>query len=1065
MVMSTEKGVAGGGERVAGGGEGAAGVVVPFLIRNRVLVLVAALAVMAAGFVAYRQLTVDVFPDPSPALVQVYTEAGGLAPQEVEQLISVPVEAAMSGLPKVERIRSISTWGLSIVNVYFQEGTDIYWARQVLAPRLHEIRADLPPQAGEPFLGPIATGLGMVYLYYLEGPPGTSLMELRTLQDWLVKYELKAVPEVSEVLSVGGEVKEYQIQVDPNALLSYNLTLEEVVERVRAGNRNAAAGFLVRGPEEYVVRSIGLAQGLEDLRNIVVAHREGTPVYLSQIAQVEVAPAVRRGAALADGKGEVVVGEVLKLFGSNTARVIRRLEERMEAVNAALPPGVRLVPFYNQAAFVTACFRTVAGNLAVGMVLVVVVLFFFMGHLPSALVTVLALPFSVLSTFLFMERWGLAADLMSFGGMAIAIGLIADAAIIYVENTYRHLQGGVPRLEALLRSSREVARPLFFAVAIIVLVFFPIFTLRGTEGIMFRPMGIVISVALAGSLLFTLAVVPALAWYLLPEGGGTPSSPAARSAEPPLLRSVKAAYLAWFEGLRRRRGWVWGVGACLAAGGVILLPLLGREYMPTLKEGTLQLRVVLHPSAALETSVSVGKEIEARLLEMPGVTGVLTRIGRGETGSHAHFVNELQVLLRLDPERSRWVAGRLDQIQEEIAHRLEGLPGLDLNLSQPIAHNLDELVTGTRAQVAVHIFGEDFDTLAELSRRVERTLSEVRGAVDVQTERLAGQNHLVIQLDRGALARHGLDVGRVQATVEAAIGGVVVGQVYEGRRRFDIFLRFAPQYRGDAARIPELLIPLPGGGRIPLQQVAQIRETEGERLISRENGRRFGTVQANVRGRDLGGFVEEARAKVAREVPLPPGYTLRWGGQFELQERSRKTFLLVTPLTLSLVVILLYALFRSAVETGVILLNLPLALGGGLAALALTGQYMSVPASIGFIAIFGIALEDGLVLVSAIRRRWEEGAAPAEAVRYGISVKFRPVLMTTFTTVFGVLPLLLARGPGAEIQRPLATVVVGGLLTSTLVTLVILPLAYEVLLAGKRPAGWASAATAGPAEG
>lgn len=1017
------------------------GASIRFLVRHRLLVVGMTVAVFVLGVLAYRSLIIDVFPDPSPALVQIYTEAEGLAPQEVEQLVSTPVEAAMSGLPRVERIRSTSTYGLSLVNVYFQQGTDIYWARQVLAPRLHEIQADLPPQAGEPFLGPIATGLGMVYLYYLEGPDGTSLMELRTLQDWLVKYELKAVPEVSEVLGMGGDVKQFQILVDPNALLAYDLTLDELVERIEAGNRNAAAGFITRGPEEYIVRSIGLVEDVEDLRRIVVAYRDGTPVYLSSVARVEILPAVRRGAALANGQGEKVVGMVLKLFGSNTARVIEELEARMEEINASLPEGVRIVPFYNQASFVEACFRTVAWNLVAGVVLVIGVLFLFMGHLPAAFLTMLSLPFSVLFAFIVMERVGLAADLMSFGGLAIGIGLISDAAIIFVENTYRHMQQGAERLEALVKSGEEVAKPILFAILIIILVFLPIFTLRGTEGIMFRPMGFAISVSLLGSLVFALVAAPALGWYVLRGRTGREAA-----EDPALVRTLRARYLRVFDWCGERRRRVFGVTGAAVALGIVLLPFMGREYMPTLKEGTLQLRVTLNSNASLDESVAMGKEIETRLLDMPGVSGVLTMIGRGETGSHGHFVNELQILIALDERRSRWAGSDLDEIQEAIAHRLEGLAGLNLNLSQPIAHNLDELLTGTRAQLAVRIFGEDFDTLEALSREVEEVLAGLEGAVDVQTERFTGQNNLVLRLDRDALARHGLDVDRVQATVEAAIGGVVVGQVFEERRRFDIFLRLSPEFRADTRQIQDLLIPLPGGGRLPLRQLARVEEVEGARVVSREDGRRFSTVQANVRGRDMGRFVAEAQEELRARVPFPAGYTVRWGGQFELQERSRQTFLLVTPLTLLLVCVLLYASFGAAREAGVILLNLPLALTGGLLALLVSGQYMSVPASIGFIAIFGIALEDGLVLVSTIRRQVEDGGTPESAVRYAVATKLRPVLMTSLTTIVGILPLLLARGPGAEIQRPLATVVTGGLLTSTLVTLVVLPLVYQTLL-------------------
>ena len=717
------------------------GTAIRFLVQQRWLVIAVTLTIAFLGVVSYRHLIIDVFPDPSPALVQIYTEAEGLAPQEVEQLISVPVEAAMFGLPRVDHIRSTSTYGLSLVSVYFEEGTDIYWARQVLVPRLHEIEADLPPQAHEPFLGPIATGLGMVYLYYIEGD-GYTTMELRTLQDWLVKYELKSVPQVSQVLSIGGDIQQYQILVDPNALLAYDLTLAELVDRIEASNRNAAAGFITRGPEEFIVRSIGLVQAVEDLRNIVVAHREGTPVYLSSVARVEVLPAIRRGAALANGEGEKVAGMILKLFGSNTAEVIDRLEERIDAVNESLPEGVEIVPFYNQASLVKACFRTVATNLALGVVLVVGVLFLFMGHFPSAFLTMLTLPFSVLFAFIVMQQIGLAADLMSFGGLAIGIGLIADAAIIFVENTYRHLQQGEDRLNALVKSGEEVTRPLFFAILIIIVVFLPIFTLQGTEGVMFRPMGFAISAALAGSLIFTLISIPALGWFVL-RGAAR-----GRSEDPLFHRRIRERYLRLFEWCGRRRRAVFLFTGAAFTVGVVLLPLMGREYMPTLKEGTLQLQVTLNPNASLDHSIAVGTEIERRIMEMPGVAGVLTRIGRGEAGSHGHFVNDLQMLIQLDDALSTWGSGDLEEIQDALTHELDGIPGINLNLSQPIAHNLDELITGSRAQLAVRIFGEDADTLEHLSDEVEAILAEMEGAVDVQTVRFTGQNNLVIQLDR-----------------------------------------------------------------------------------------------------------------------------------------------------------------------------------------------------------------------------------------------------------------------------------------------------------------------------
>jgi len=1012
--------------------------ILEFSLRHRLLVIAATVSVATWGIFSFQQLPIDVFPDPSPPLVQIYTEANGMAPEEVERLISYPIEASMFGLPKVMNIRSFSTFGLSLVNVYFEEGTDIYWARQIISPRLREIGQDLPREAGESVLGPIATGLGLVYLYYLEGDDYTTI-ELRTLQDWLVKYELKSVPEVSQVLSIGGDVKQYQILINPNALLQYDLTVSDVADRVRESNQNTGASFITRGQEEYIVRSIGLIETIEDLKGVVIKNHQGTPIYLSHVAEVKILPAIKRGSALAMGEGEKVVGMVLKLFGSNTARVIANVEERIDEVNRALPPGVEIVPFYNQASFIRNCFSTVAFNLAFGIVLVVIILFLFMGDLGSAFVTILTLPFSILLTFILMERVGLAADLISFGGLAIAIGLIADAAIIFVENCYRHLQlMGEDKANAIRNAGAEVGRPLLFAIVIIIVVFLPIFTLTGVEGIMFRPMGYTISFALAGSILFTLISIPAIAWYVLRRKDVT-------AREPFLVTRAKRIYLPFFESCRRQRRRVFLVTNCVAAVGVILVFTMGREYIPYLEEGTVHLQATLNPNISLEETIATAGTIETILMDVPEVTGVLSRIGRGEVGSHAHFVNDIQILVQLRPIQ-RWDAFRnKDELVEEIEHRLEGVPGMNLNVTQPIQHNLDELITGVKAQLALRLYGEDFEVLSEVSGQIEEVLHEMPGAADVQVEQFSGQNQIQVVIQRHAIARYGLDIGAVQETIEAAVGGIVVGKVYEEQRRFDIFLRFRPESRNRIEAIEALLVSLPGGGQIPLEQIASVQAVEGPRVISREGNRRFITIQCNVRGRDIGRFVADARSAIDEAVDIPPEYMLTWGGQFELQQRANRRLALIAPLTLILVSLLLFAALDSVRETLVILINIPLALTGGVIALAISGQYLSVPASIGFIAIFGIALEDGLVLLSAFRRYLADGNSIGEAILNGVTTKLRPVLMTTFTTVFGILPLLLARGPGAEIWRPLATVVVGGLLTSTLVTLIVLPMVYERL--------------------
>lgn len=1012
--------------------------IINFSLRQRIFIVLTTLGIASLGFFSFQRLSIDVFPDPSPPLVQIYTEAEGMAPEEVERLISYPLESSMFGLPKVKNIRSFSSFALSLVNVYFEDKTDIYWARQLVSQRLLEVKEILPVQAHNPVLGPIATGLGLVYLYYLEGE-GYSPLELRTIQDWLVKYELKSVPEVTQVLSIGGDVKQYQILINPNHLLKYNLTVSEIMEKIKKNNQNVGASFITKGKEEYIVRSVGLIKTIKDLEQIVITNYQGTPIYLKDVGSVKILPAIKRGAALVNGEGEKVVGMVLKLFGSNTARVIKNIETRIVEINKSLPPGVTIVPFYNQASLVKKCFSTVSTNLFLGICLVITVLFLFMDNIWAALIAVFSLPFSILFTFIMMHRVNLTADLMSFGGLAIGIGLIADAAIIFVENAHRHIQiTQEEKIKAITSTGEEVGRPLFFAIAIIILVFLPIFTLQGVEGIMFRPMGYTISFALAGSLIFSLISVPALSYYLLKRKKN-------KEEESFLTSNIKKVYLPLFKLCLKNRKKVFMTTAILFVAGLSLIPFLGREYIPYLEEGTLHLRVTLNPNISLQETISITTSVERVLKDVPEVTGVLSRIGRGEVGSHAHFVNNSEILIQIKPIRKWKKFKDKNELLEEIEHRLERFPGLILNITQPIAHNLDELITGVKAQLAIKIYGEDFNILKEKSKEIKDLISSLKGAADVQMEQFTGQNHIQIVLNRESLARYGVNIADVQETIEAAVGGITVGSVYEQQKKFDIFLRFKPEYRKDIEQIENLLIRLPSGGQIPLKLIASVKEVVGPRLINREKNRRFITIQCNVRGRDIGRFVGEAQRKMEKYIILPPEYTVKWGGQFELQEQANRRLLLITPITLGLVTLLLFTIFYSLREVLIILINIPLALIGGILALKISGLYLSVPASIGFIATFGIALEDGLVLLSYFRRLLSQGLPMKEALLKGVSTKIRPVLMTTFTTIFGVLPLLLARGPGAEIQRPLATVVVGGLFTSTLVTLLILPLVYQSL--------------------
>jgi len=1012
--------------------------IVEFSIKQKLFIIAATIIVLFLGIMSYRQLPIDAFPDPSPCLVQIYTEAEGMAPEEVERLISYPIEAAMFGLPRVKNIRSFSTFALSMVSVYFKDGTDIYFARQLVAQRLPQVKELLPSQAENPRLGPISTGLGLVYLYYLEGK-GYAPLELRTIQDWIIKFDLQSVPEVTQVLSIGGDIKQFQILVDPNKLIKYNLTLYDLTEAVKKNNQNIGASFITKGKEEYIVRSIGLAKTIYHLKNVHVVNYKGTPVYIKDIAEVKTGPAIKRGTALAEGKGEVVAGMILKLYGSNTVRVIENIEKRIQNINKYLPPGVKIIPFYNQASLVKKCVSTVSTSLLFGIILVMFILFIFMGDVRSSLIATFSLPFSILFAFILMNRTNLSADLMSFGGLAIGIGIFVDASIVMVENIFRHVQTSNESVDhSILRAANEVNRPIFYAIIIVILVFLPIYTLQGVEGVMFRPLAYAITFALLGSLVFAFTSVPAISHFIISKRKKT-------KQESIIISSIKKIYLPFFRAALKRKKTVFLITILLFFTALVLIPFLGTEFIPRLEEGTTHLRVTMDPNISLQEAINLTTKIEKELKTFPEIKGVLSRIGRGEVGSHAHFINNAEILISLK-SMNRWKKFKSkDKLIAAIEKKLEKFPGLLLNFTQPIAHNLDELISGVKAQVAIKIYGEDYSVLRSKTAEIKNLISSIRGATDVQIEQFTGQNQLQIILNRESVARYGVHIEDVQETIEAALGGITLGKIYEWNRKFDIFLRFQSQFRQDIPEIGNLLIPLPSGGSIPLNNLAEIKEVIGPRHINRENNKRYVTIQCNVRGRDIGSFVKEAQRNIENNISLPPGYIITWGGQFELQQQANKRLLLIIPVTLIAIGLILFTVFYSLKDVLIIFLNIPLALMGGVIALKISGQYLSVPASIGFIALFGIALENGLVLVSYLQKLLAQGLDMNEVLIRGVSLRIRPVLMTAFTTMFGLIPLLAARGPGAEIQRPLATVVVGGLITSTLVTLIVLPLVYQSL--------------------
>ena len=1009
-------------------------------LRNRLLMLVMGVLVMAAGWYTYTGLPVDAFPDVSPNLVQVFTVTEGLAPEEIETYVTYPVEAAMTGLPGVAKVRSVSNFGLSVVNIYFDDGLDIYFVRQLVGERLQEAREQIPAGFGNPEMGPISTGMGQVLFYYLEDTTGTyDLTEMRAIQDWLVKFHLQTVPGVTEVLGIGGWEKQFQVDVRPEQLLRYDVTLDEVIARIEANNLNVGAQFIEQNAEEFVVRSVGLARGIDDLERIVVKTVDGRPVFLAELATVGTGGAVRRGMQTRNGTGEVVAGQVIKLFGTNSSAVIAAVEQKLIEVNGILPDGLRLVPYYEQKSLVAAAVRTVTDALIQGVILVTLVLLVFMGGLRPSLVVALSLPFSLLFAFLVMGRLGQTANLMSLGGLAIAIGMMVDGTIVMVENVDRRLRRSAPgtdRRSVVGAACREVGRPVAFAIAIIVLVFVPLFTLQGVEGKTFRPLAWTVALGMAGSLIFALFIAPTLStWFLKRPDGDQP-------ADPWLARHLRRGYEPIVRFFVRRVPVALLLAAALLASGLALVPRLGSEFTPRLREGTVIVGLTMAPSIALEESKRVVQIVERRLMAIPEVEEVVTRIGRGEVGAHTDPVNSGEIFVLLAPPDTWRTARTQEEIEDVIRAELGDVPGVLVNLTQPIEMAVDHLLEGVSAELAVKIFGDDLDILVESAGQVAQVVRGVTGAADVQVDQVVGAPQLLIRLDREAIARYGLNVADVQGTLAAAVGGRMAGHIYEGRRRFDIQVRYPLDARDTPARIADILVATPEGARVPLSEVASFEEIVGPRQITREDNHRFIAVRCNVVDRDIGGFVAEARDAIAAQVDLPPGYLTTWGGQYRLQQEANRRLSVVVPVVLALLLVLIFANFRSLRHSLLILLNIPLALVGGVAALWLAGLNLSVPASVGFIALFGIALENGMVLVTRMNQLVADGLPTPEAAVTAAGQRLRPVLMTAATTALGLIPLLLATGAGSEVQRPLATVVVGGLLSSTVLTLLVLPALY-----------------------
>lgn len=1016
--------------------------IIQFCLKNRLLIIIAMLGILGFGIYQYKMLPTDAFPDISPVMVPVFAEAHGMAPEEIERLITFPIESSMNGLPGVRLVKSTSAFGMAVVYVYFKDNVDIYFARQIVSERLAS--AELPKMEERPVLGPISSGLGEVFMYYLTADStvdteGKDLdTYLREVNDWTVKYQLQTIPGVTEILSMGGHVLQYQIQVNPIALNKYKLTLSDVVAAVTSNNKNAGGQFLVVGSEEYLVRGIGLLEKRDDLSNIQIKSINGIPIRLSDIADVNYGKEIRRGVVTRNGTEEVVAGIVMKLYGQNTSEVINRLDKKIPEVQRSLPKGVKLIPYYSQNTLVEKATHTVKKALLEGGILVIMVLLLFLGNLRSAFIVALSLPVCALIAVICMGFTHMSANLMSLGGIAIAIGMLSDASIVIVENIYRHLSDEKNKLrskvEIIIQASSEVARPILFSVGIIIIVFLPLFTLEGVENKMFAPMAFTITFALFGSLITALLFSPVLSTLLLKQENKNNSY---------IVNWLKRGYIPLLQwALSKRISLV--VGTFVAfLGSLSLIPRLGTEFIPTLEEGVIQLNIAMAPSISLEKATETIMRLERRIKQFDEVEMTLAKIGRPEAGSHPHPVNSAHIQLMLRPVKE-WKNHKTKQeLVESINSALVGYPGVQLNFSQPIQNMFDELLSGVKTQLAIKVYGDDIDILRSKSDEIKEIIAPVKGLVDLSTEQSYGQPQIQIITDREACARYGVNVNDILEVVELAIGGETVDQVFLNTRRFGIQVRLDEHHRQNKEVLGDILVHTADGFQVPLSHVAKIENVTGPIQINRENNQRRWIIAANVRGRDMGSVVADIQYLIDKNIKLPPGYYLEFGGQFENQQRAMKRLSIIVPIALVLIFLMLYMSLRSLKSASLIFINVPLALIGGVLGLFLTGEYLSVPASVGFIALFGIAMQNGLVLVSYINQLRDEGMQMKDAITEACTLRLRPVLMTALTTVLGIIPLLFSTGIGSEVQRPLAIVVVFGLLSSTFLTLVIIPSLYS----------------------
>ena len=1015
-------------------------------LRYRYLVLIAFAAIAFLGVMAVRSVPVDAFPDVTPTQVNVYTESPGLAAEDVELLLTTPVESALAGLPKVQEIRSVSLFGLSYVAVYFEDDMDIYFARQLVNERLQEIGDRLPEGYGKPGMGPNTSGLGQVYWYTVERAPGVgkeqvSDMDLRTWQEWTVRLVLRTAPGVDDVTSWGGGEREFQVNIDPQRLYARGLGFGDVINAIPANNGQVGGNVMDIGREQFLVRGLGLLQSADDIGAIVLKAEDGVPVHIRDVATVVQAPAPRFGAVTRDGE-EVVLGMALARIGENARDVVAAVKGKLDTVRAALPDTLVLKPIYDRTDLVNKAVGTAVRALVEGSLLVLLVLFLFLGEVRSAIVVIVTLPLAMLIAFIGMRQFGLSANLMSLAGLAIGIGMMIDGAVVMVENAFRILAERrrhgheVNRSAAVLAAAREVANPITFAILIIIVVFLPLFALEGLEGKMFKPMAFNIAFAMAGSLLLSLTLIPVLASMILKPGD---------ERDTWLLARIKRGYrplLAW--ALQRKRAVVTCALLALVA-SLAIFPFLGKEFMPQMQEGSIMWRVTGIPSTSLDESIRTSNAIAAAFRKFPEVETTVAMIGRAEQGETAD-VNYMEIYTALKPQDS-WTTGRsIKQLEDAMQETLEQVvPNVVTGYTQPIQMRVEELISGVRATLALKLYGQDLQMLDRLSGQLKSVLGTVPGVADLSLEANVGKPQIRIAVDRAALARHGMNAQEVLTIVRNGLGGEPVSVLLEGVKRYDIAVRLDATSRSSVEALRRIPLRTASGAIVALSEVADVSVAEGYSFVRREQLQRHAVIQMDVRGRNVDGFVREANAAITRQVRLPPGYWIEWGGAFENQQRALARLAVIVPITIFFIFVLLYTAFNSIRHAALIIANVPFAIIGGVLALFLSGQFLSVPSAIGFIAVFGVAMLNGIVLVSVLNELRENGLSVREAVVQGTVLRLRPVLMTASVAILGLLPMLLSSGVGAETQRPLATVVVGGLISSTLLTLILLPVLYEWL--------------------